>query len=96
MLAAPTASELSPTFGWEGGFPVEDECYLSPQYRCPATGTKDMILQETKSINAGQCDLPNLGQFWRVLKTSEKNRKEKSSFTFTKWLNLANHPFQDS
>ena len=42
MLAAPTASELSPTFGWEGGFPVEDECYLSPQYRCPATGTKDM------------------------------------------------------
>ena len=50
-------------------------------------------MQDTKSINAGHCDLPNLGQFWRVLKTTEKNRKEKSSFTFTKWLNLVNHPF---
>ena len=28
-------TELSPTFGWEGGSLVEDECFLSPRYRCP-------------------------------------------------------------
>ena len=50
-------------------------------------------MQDAKSINAGNCDLPKLEQIWRVLKASEKNRKEKSSFTFTKWLNLVNHPF---
>ena len=50
-------------------------------------------MQDEKSINVGNCDLPKLEQIWRVLKTSEKNRKEKSSFTFTKWLNLVNHPF---
>ena len=37
----------------------------------------------------------NLSRFGGYLKhpKSEKNSKEKSSFTFTKWLNLVNHPF---
>ena len=49
-------------------------------------------MQDTKSLNAGHCDLTKLEQFWQVLKTYVKKGK-KSSFTFTRVLNLVNHPF---